>query len=129
MLFILGLIVRALARLLRVGGRDDGAKDLEILVLRHQLWVLQRTIGPPRFRARDRVLLAMASRSLPRERWVSFSVTPATLLRWHRELVRRKWTYGRVGRPDRPPLDPAVRELILRLARENPRYRLRARAG
>jgi putative transposase len=61
MLFILGLIVRALARLLRVGGRDDGARDLEILVLRHQLRVLQRRSGPPRFRATDRVLLAMAS--------------------------------------------------------------------
>ncbi len=122
MLFILGLIVRALARLLRVGARDDGAKDLEILVLRHQLRVLQRRNGPPRFRAVDRVLLAMASRSIPRERWVSFIVTPATLLRWHRELVRRKWTYGRVGRPGRPPLDPDVRELIVRLARENPRW-------
>jgi putative transposase len=122
MLFILDLIVRALARLLRAGGPDDGAKDLEILVLRHQLRVLQRRSGPPRFRAVDRVLLAMASRSIPRERWVSLIVTPATLLRWHRELVRRKWTYGRVGRPGRPSLDPDIRELIVRLARENPRW-------
>jgi transposase InsO family protein len=60
--------------------------------------------------------------ALPRERWVAFLVTPATLLRWHRELVRRKWTYRRTGRPGRPPIDAAVRELILRLARENPRW-------
>ncbi len=106
MLFILGLIVRALARLLRVGGHDDAAKDLEILVLRHQLRVLQRKAGPPRLRPIDRVLLAAVSRVIPRGRWVAFLVTPATLLRWHRELVRRKWTYGRVGRPGRPPLDP-----------------------
>ncbi len=122
MLFLLGLAFRVLARLLGASGKDDGAKDLEILVLRHQLRVLQRTSGPPRFRARDRVLLAVASRTLPRDRWVAFLVTPTTLLRWHRELVKRKWTYGRAGCPGRPPIDREVRELILRLARENPRW-------
>ena len=106
MLFVLGLIVRALARLLRVGARDDGAEDLEILVLRHQLRVLQRRNGPPRFRAVDRVLLAMASRSIPRARWVSFIVTPATLLRWHRELVRRKVDV-RQGGPARSATAPS----------------------
>jgi putative transposase len=99
---------------------QDGTKDLEILVLRHQLRVLQRTASPPRLRTIDRVLLAAASRVPPRERWVAFPVTPATLLRWHRELVRRKWTYRRAGRPGRPPIDAAIRTLILRLARENP---------
>jgi putative transposase len=59
---------------------------------------------------------------IPRDRWVAFFVTPATLLRWHRELVRRKWTYRRTGRPGRPPIDAEIRELILRLARENPRW-------
>jgi hypothetical protein len=103
-------------------GRDEHAKDLEILVLRHQLRVLRRTAGPPKLRVIDRVLLAAASRVLPRDRWVAFLVTPATLLRWHRELVRRKWTYGRTGRPGRPPIDAAIRALILRLARENPRW-------
>jgi putative transposase len=68
------------------------------------------------------VLLAAASRAIPRERWVAFIVTPATLLRWHRELVKRKWTYGRTGRPGRPPIDPEVAELILRLAGEDPRW-------
>jgi transposase InsO family protein len=103
-------------------GHDDGAKDLEILVLRHQLRVLQRTAGRPKLRPIDRVLLAAASRVLPRDRWVAFLVTPSTLLRWHGELVRRKWTYRRTGRPGRPPIDPEVRALILRLARENPRW-------
>ena len=122
---VLYLVALALARLLVGGGqrdRDDGAKDLEILVLRHQLRVLQRTARPPRLCTIDRVLLAAASRVLPRNRLVAFLVTPATLLRWHRELVKRKWTYRRTGCPRRPPIDAAIRELILRLARENPRW-------
>jgi putative transposase len=118
---LLYLVVRALARLLGASGRDNGTKDLEILVLRHQLRVLQRTSGTPKFRAIDRVLLAVASRAIPRVRWAAFIVTPATIVRWHR-LVRRKWTYGRVGRPGRPPIDPKVRELICRLAREYRRW-------
>jgi putative transposase len=118
---LLALIVRALARLLLRTGQD-GTKDLEILVLQHQLRVLHRKIGPPKFRASDRVLLAVASRAIPRERWVAFLVTPATLQRWHRELVKRKWSYAGTGRPGRPPIDPEVRELIVRLARENPRW-------
>src|SRR5450759_5883434 len=90
------LFIRTLVRLIVIGDlgqRDEHAKDLEILVLRHQLRVLQRTASPPRLRPIDRVLLAVASRVLPRDRWVAFLVTPGTLLRWHRELVRRKWTY------------------------------------
>ena len=125
MLSLLYLLVRTLVRLV-VGagqlGRDEHAKDLEILVLRHQLRVLQRTASPPRLRTIDRVLLAAASRAIPRDRWVAFLVTPSTLLRWHRELVRRKWTYRTNGRPGRPPIDAAIRALILRLARENPRW-------
>ena len=122
---LLYLLIRTLVALM-IGnsrhGHDDSAKDLEILVLRHQLRVLQRTSGRPQLRPVDRVLLAAASRAMPRDRWVAFLVTPATLLRWHRELVRRKWTYRRTGRPGRPPIDPAIRALILRLARENPRW-------
>ena len=114
---LVGLLMRTSSR-----DRDDHAKDLEILILRHQLRVLRRTSGPPRLRAVDRVLLAAASRAIPRDRWVAFLVTPATLLRWHRELVRRKWTYRRNGRPGRPPIDAELRALILRLARENPRW-------
>ena len=96
MLFMLWLIVRMLTRLLVFPNGDDGTKDMEILVLRHQLRVLRRKTGRPRFTARDRALLAAASRVLPRQRWAdSFLVTPQTLLRWHRTLVRRKWTYGK----------------------------------
>ncbi len=96
MLFMLWLTARLLTRLLVLPNADDGTKDLEILVLRHQLRVLRRKTGRPRFTARDRVLLAATSRALPRGRWAStFLVTPQTLLRWHRALVRRKWTYGK----------------------------------
>ena len=106
MLFLFWLIVRAFTRLLVLQGDGDGAKDLEVLVLRQQLRVLRRQAGRPRFTALDRVLLAAASRALPRNRWASFLVTPQTLLRWHRELVRRKCTYRKERRPGRPPIDP-----------------------
>jgi putative transposase len=111
-----------LSRLLASPRDDDGSKDLEILVLRHQLRVLRRKTGPPKLRFIDWVLLAAASRSIPRERWSCFLVAPATLVRWHRELVRKKWTYGKIGLPGRPPIDPEVRDLVLRIARENPRW-------
>ena len=107
---LLYLLIRTIvARIIGTGrrGHNDGAKDLEILVLRHQLRVLRRTSGRPKLRLIDRVLLAAASRAMPRDRWVAFLVTPATLLRWHRELVRRRWTYRRTGRPGQPiPVDP-----------------------
>src|SRR5262249_15298778 len=90
-------------------------------VLRHQLSVLRRSVKRPELRRRDRVVLAAASGLLPRRRWSVFVVSPQTLLRWQRELVRRKWTDRlRPGGP--PPLDNRRRELVLRLARENPRW-------
>ncbi len=114
------LVVRRVLTLLL--WRSGDAKDLEIVVLRHQLQVLRRQVGRPRFRWSDRLFLAAASRRLPRGVWRIFLVTPQTVLRWHRELVRRKWS-GRVrGRPGRPPLDGATRALVLRVARENPRW-------
>jgi len=123
MLFPLSLIVRALARLLVFPHAEDGSKDLEILVLRHQLRVLGRKPGRPRFTTLDRVLLAMMSRVLPRDRWTSlFLVTPQTLPRWHPNLVRRKWTYRKARKPGRPSIDPAVAVLILRMAWENSRW-------
>ncbi len=95
--------------------------QLENAVLRHQVRVLRRTVHRPELREGDRAFLAAAGRALSRDRWGSFMVTPQTLLRWHRELVRRKWTYRRRG-PGRPPLDPETADLIVRLGRENPRW-------
>jgi putative transposase len=122
MLFVLWLTVRVLTRLLALPGANGGTKDLEILVLRHQLRVLRRKAGRPRFTPLDRALFAAASRVLPRDRWASFLVTPQTLLRWHRTLVRSKWTYRGARKPGRPPLDPEIAALILRMAQENPRW-------
>ena len=93
-----------------------------MLVLRHELTVLRRQIKRPQLRRRDRLFLSAMSRMLPRERWAAFIVTPATLVRWHRELVRRKWTYKRRRGQGRPPIDSETRALILRIARENPRW-------
>jgi putative transposase len=86
-------LVRRLSELLILFGRSERAKELEILVLRHELQVLRRQVGRPRPRTADRVLLAALGQLLPRRRRRSFLVQPATLLRWHRDLVRRRWTY------------------------------------
>jgi putative transposase len=90
-------------------------------VLRHELSILSRQARQPRFEPQDRLLLAAFSRMLPRRSWNAFSVPPETLLHWHRRLVARRWTYAHRG-PGRPPIRRDVRELILRLARENPRW-------
>ncbi len=96
-------------------------EDLEIVVLRHELAVLRRQIHRPELTDGDRVFLAAASRVLLRNRWLAFFVTPGTLMRWHRRAVARRWTYPRRG-PGRPPLDPQLKELIVRLGRENPKW-------
>jgi transposase InsO family protein len=101
--------------------RRDAAKDLELLVLRHQLTVLQRQVPRPKLKPADRALLAAISRVLPRSSWSCFLVTPQTLLRWHRRLIAGTWTYPRRG-PGRPPLDEDVQQLIIRLATENPHW-------
>src|SRR2546425_9035337 len=119
---LLTLLYFVIRRVLGTGRRPRDQTDIEVLVLRHQVKVLQRQAKRPRLRRLDRVLLAAASRAMPRARWPSFIVRPETLLRWHRELVRRKWTYKRSGRPGRPPIEPEVRDLIVRLGRENPRW-------
>jgi hypothetical protein len=99
----------------------DAAKDLEILVLRHQLAVLRRQTPRPKLEPADRALLAAISRVLPRARWSCFFVTPETLLRWHRRLVAGTWTYPH-HQTRRPPLDQQVQQLIVHLARENPHW-------
>jgi putative transposase len=108
-------------QLLALLARGDAAKDLEILVLRHQLTVLRRQVPRTGLEPADRALLAAVSRVLPRARWSCFFVKPETLLRWHRRLVAGAWTYPHTG-AGRPLLDEDVQQLIVRLAKENPRW-------
>ena len=119
---LFSLLYFVICRLLGAGGRRAVERDIELLVLRHQVGVLQRQVKRPRLNRLDRVLLAAASRRLARSSWSSFVVKPETLLRWHRELVRKKWTQRKTGHPGRPAIEPDVRDLIVRLGRENPRW-------
>jgi len=121
------LVFRCVFQLAFLRPRSEDFKELEIVVLRHELSVLRRQMQRPRLTMTDRVFLAAASRRLPRSRWRSFLVTPTTLLRWHRRLVARRWTYG--GQSGRPPIGGAIRVLVLRLARENPRWGYQRIAG
>ncbi len=98
--------------------RSERSKELEILLLRHELAILRRQPRRAPFRPIDRAILAAFARALPRSAWTGLSVRPATLLRWHRDLVRRRWTYPH-RRPGRPALDRRVETLVVRLAREN----------
>jgi transposase InsO family protein len=101
--------------------RPESDKDIEIVVLRHQVKILERQLhGRLRYRPADRALLAGLSRLLPRGRWRSFLVTPETLLRWHREAASRKWRRWRgQRRPGRLVLHPDLVQLIVRLGKEN----------
>jgi putative transposase len=108
-------------QLLALLARSDPAKDLELMVLRQQLTVLRRQVPRPRLEPTDRALMAAISRVLPRSRWSCFLVKPETLLRWHRRLVAGAWTYPHY-QTGRPPLDEDVQQLIVRLAKENPRW-------
>jgi putative transposase len=103
--------LRSLLELVILRAQSERAKEIEILVLRHQLRLLERQVARPELRPADRVLLAAFSRVLPRAAWPSFLVTPATLLRWHRELVAGHWTYPRRC-PGRPGTPVEVRELV-----------------
>jgi putative transposase len=114
-------LLRLVLRVPSSGSDRERELELELLVLRQELIVLKRKAGRPKLRRSDKVFLTALSRLLPRERWSAFIVTPGTLLRWHRELVKRKWTYK--ARPvGRPPLDPKLAALVVRMAKDNPRW-------
>src|SRR4051812_27714186 len=115
------LVLRQVLQLIVLGLRGEQAKEVEILVLRHQVAVLRRQVRRLDLEPSDRAVLSTLARLLPRPRWATFLVTPATLLRWHRNLIARKWTYPR-RRPGRPPVQAAIRALVLRLAKENPSW-------
>ena len=115
---ILYLMFVRLAGWIALLARSSASKDAELLVLRHEVAVLRRQHPKPKLEWADRAALAALARLLPRQLRATRLVTPATLLRWHRRLVRWRWTYPRRG--GRPPVDAQLAMLIERLARENP---------
>jgi putative transposase len=116
-------LVRCLLGLIAVLVRRDLSKDVELLALRHQNAVLHRQVSRVRYTPADRVWLAALSRLVPRRRWAEiFPVTPATILAWHRWLVARKWDYTARRRPGRPPTAAAIKNLVVRMATENPTW-------
>jgi putative transposase len=128
---LLYLIFVRLLGWLALRARSEASKQAEILVLRHQVAVLRRQVAFPRLSWADRAMIAALGRLLPRSRRMGLFVTPGTVLRWHADLVKRRWTCKR-ARLGRPPTRPTVREVVLRMAVENPRLGLpedRRRAG
>jgi hypothetical protein len=120
---------RRLLELLVLRGRSAREVEIGVLLLRHQLRVLERQVSRPQLTQADWALLAALSRVLSRQAWRrSAFVTPATLLRWHRELVARRWTYP-LRRRGRPPTGADVRALVVRLAGENPSWGYRRIQG
>jgi putative transposase len=111
-------VVRLGLQFLALVARGDRVSEVEILVLRHQVAVLRRQVARIDLEPADRLVLAALSRLLPRPRWATFFVTPATLLRWHRDLVVRRWTYP-CRRAGRPSVAAEIRALVLRFASEN----------
>jgi putative transposase len=108
--------------------RSDATKDVEILVLRHEVAILRRRNPRPKVTWVDRALLSALSRLLPVDLRRLRLVSPRTLLRWHAQLVARRWTYPR-RQAGRPPIAPPIRTLVLRMARENPTWGYRRIQG
>jgi putative transposase len=115
---LLYLVVRAAVDCLGLLTRSDASKEAEILVLRHQVAVLRRQVARPQLSWADRAMQAALSRLVPRSRWPRLFVTPETVLRWHRDLVRRRWIVPRRG--GRPLTRPTIRQLVLVMAADNP---------
>jgi putative transposase len=124
---LLYLIFQHLLGLLLLLSRTSSTKDIELLVLRHELAVLRRTNPKPRMDWADRAVFAALVRRLPRALRCHRLVTPNTILRWHRRLVRKKWTYS--NRSGRPPIDAAIAALVVRMAAENPSWGYRRVQG
>ena len=118
---VLARLVPRRCRWLFAGG---DARDAEILALRHQVLVLQRQINRPQFNETDRTILALLASVMDRAQRgrALMIVRPSAVIGWHRQLVARRWTQPPTARPGRPPVDPELRSLIIRLARENPRW-------
>ncbi|MBB5803394.1 transposase [Saccharothrix ecbatanensis] len=124
---IVSLLYQATRKLLSIPSallRSEAAKDAELLVLRHENAVLRRQLaGPVRYKPADRFWFAALSGLVDRRRWPEvFPVTPGTLLAWHHRFVARKWDHTARRRTGRPPTRAAIKSLVLRLARENPRW-------
>ncbi|MFE5003795.1 integrase core domain-containing protein [Streptomyces sp. NPDC056637] len=114
---LLYLILTRLLGWLVLLSRSSRSKNIELLVLRHEVAVLRRANPKPRFTWADRAYLAALVRQLPRMLRQHRLVTPNTILRWHRKLVTKKWTYP--NRTGRPPIDSTIAALIEQLALEN----------
>jgi putative transposase len=117
---LLYLIFCQLLGWLELLARRSATKDAELLVLRHEVTVLRRQVTRARLDWADRAVLAGLARLLPRPSWNRVFVRPETLLRWHQDLVRRRWSYPH--RRGRPGVALELRDLVLRLARENPTW-------
>jgi hypothetical protein len=115
---LLYLLFQQMLGLVLLLGRPSFNKDIELLVLRHEVAVLRRTNPRPRLDWADRAVFAALIRRLPRALRCHRLVTPNTILRWHRRLVRRRWTYP--NRTGRPPISDVLAVLVLRMATENP---------
>ena len=123
LLSILYQLVRWLLGLTVVLVRRDLSKDAELLLLRHKNAVLRRQVTRVRYTSADRMWLTALSRLLPRLRWAeTFPITPATILAWHRKLISRKWDYTARRRSGRPPTAAMIKQLIIRMATENPTW-------